>query len=338
LSDARRRAAGFTLIELLVVVAIIALLISILLPGLQGAREQARAAVCGQSMRDFGNGLGAYTSENEDWVPGYNTSGTLLRYLKLVWSSKPGLLYNPRMPMQPWDWMTPILASQMELPAVRGKHFKFLLERFRCPSNREKAIISSGPVPAGQQAQFDAEKPFPAISYLMPAFFAFCGQNEEGKVLGYAEHPAGDQPYFKRAAPDSWEVRRARDARDSLQQPRRPGGAPGVALGRRPARRKQPRRRSPKREVAKKKPAKKSGGKAPAAPTSVAYPDHSTSATVKKLTVRQSQPLLKPCSMAQYTELPLCELKPCFSGSWGSACPFFAKPPGVFYGQQCKCG
>ena len=56
---------GFTLIELLVVVAIIALLISILLPSLAGAREQGKKAVCLSNLSQIGKASHAYATDDE---------------------------------------------------------------------------------------------------------------------------------------------------------------------------------------------------------------------------------------------------------------------------------
>ncbi len=56
---------GFTLIELLVVVAIIALLISILLPSLAGAREQGKKAACLSNLRHMAQASFAYSVEDQ---------------------------------------------------------------------------------------------------------------------------------------------------------------------------------------------------------------------------------------------------------------------------------
>lgn len=61
----RSRSRGFTLIELLVVVAIIALLISILLPALNRAKEQGKIAVCLSNLRSITGAANQYLLEGE---------------------------------------------------------------------------------------------------------------------------------------------------------------------------------------------------------------------------------------------------------------------------------
>ncbi|MDY7009763.1 MAG: type II secretion system protein [Planctomycetota bacterium] len=63
------RRGGFTLVELLVVVAIIALLVSILLPTLGRAKEQARIVSCMSNLRSLGLSFAFYSNENNDWYP-----------------------------------------------------------------------------------------------------------------------------------------------------------------------------------------------------------------------------------------------------------------------------
>jgi prepilin-type N-terminal cleavage/methylation domain-containing protein/prepilin-type processing-associated H-X9-DG protein len=64
--EGRRHAQGFTLIELLVVVAILAILMSILLPALGRAREQAKEVKCGANLRLIGAGVHGYAASNRD--------------------------------------------------------------------------------------------------------------------------------------------------------------------------------------------------------------------------------------------------------------------------------
>ena len=69
MSGSQGRVWGFTLIELLVVVSIIALLVSILLPALSKAREQARVTICGSNQRSISLAMSTYMAEHGDRFP-----------------------------------------------------------------------------------------------------------------------------------------------------------------------------------------------------------------------------------------------------------------------------
>lgn len=63
------RESGFTLVELLVVIGIIALLIGILLPALNRARQSAQQTQCMSNLRQFGAGLQMYCDANKGSLP-----------------------------------------------------------------------------------------------------------------------------------------------------------------------------------------------------------------------------------------------------------------------------
>jgi len=116
----RRVSHGFTLVELLVVIGIIALLISILMPALSRAREQANGVKCLSNVRQIGMALYMYANDNHGAYPfGARGDFPIVREDWIYWQPS-----NPRGPDAKVD--------QSPIAKYIGN---FSPELLRCPSD-----------------------------------------------------------------------------------------------------------------------------------------------------------------------------------------------------------
>ena len=164
----RRSRAGFTLIELLVVIAIIGVLVALIMPAVQAARESANRAKCQNNLKQLGlaaqeyhDGFGSFPSGwylDVNFVPGGGAAPACMQGGPLLnnqlWSGLP-VLFNKLEQNNLYNELNFSLGvfpnSPQNLTAVRRT-----LEAFVCPSNRKagtaaaatgagKATIQLGP-------------------------------------------------------------------------------------------------------------------------------------------------------------------------------------------------
>ncbi len=174
-------ARGFTLIELLVVVAVIAILIGLLLPALGRARASAWQAKGLSTQRQIAVGLINYTTSNNGFYPGLNTTGIRLENLS---NTKPEEFdQKSNLPTSNFDWMTPCLDDQ-NLPVGRAQRLYTIFKEFGDPAMREVSRPGSSMVGgAGGQKVVDystERNGYPGVSFIMPSGFMWSGETLDG--------------------------------------------------------------------------------------------------------------------------------------------------------------
>jgi prepilin-type N-terminal cleavage/methylation domain-containing protein/prepilin-type processing-associated H-X9-DG protein len=198
----RPRCRGFTLIELLVVISIIALLVSLLLPSMSGARRMGQRAACAAALRDIAKGMIEYATDNDEWIVGspYG-SGNYLRGAKQAWGPA----------VQTWDFMGPLAAQWgfgLTLPSVGddvgevAKRFNQLRNHpaFLCAGNKFLALNFRGPdAGAGWMVSYNTNR-----YQLLPARHGWWGHEE--KAPGSWPPPAAPSKSSWRPAVDKMGV------------------------------------------------------------------------------------------------------------------------------------
>jgi prepilin-type N-terminal cleavage/methylation domain-containing protein/prepilin-type processing-associated H-X9-DG protein len=118
---------GFTLVELLVVIGIIALLISILLPSLNRARENAKQVQCLSNMRQISLAIVMYTQNNKDLMPGAGEPAQK-KWDWIYWDVAAGAPFND--------------LNQCSLAPYLAQGGRMNPEYYRCPTDRAEEHIS----------------------------------------------------------------------------------------------------------------------------------------------------------------------------------------------------
>lgn len=164
--------SAFTLVELLVVITIIGILIALLLPAVQAAREAARRMQCANNLKQMGLGTHLYHEANGYLPPGgrapdppeCNTRGYTWGLLILPYLEAGNLYSSMDLSLQIYDYKPIKPAYLANLRAVQT-----LLPFFQCPSAPPNLIVPGiSAIPGNKDL---AESNYVAIATHLPLYW-----------------------------------------------------------------------------------------------------------------------------------------------------------------------
>lgn len=138
----RTVAGGFTLVELLVVIAIIGILVALLLPAIQAAREAARRSQCTNNLKQLGLGLLNYESAKKHFPIGSQADDEKGRKIVHQWTIYllPYLELNSI--YDQYDWTRGDRGSGFQ--TTNGPLFKLPINTYQCPTDTHGFVANWG--------------------------------------------------------------------------------------------------------------------------------------------------------------------------------------------------
>ncbi|QDU61616.1 putative major pilin subunit [Planctomycetes bacterium Pan216] len=159
----RERRRAFTLVELLVVIAIIGILVSLLLPAVQQARESARMTSCHRNLRELGIAIHQFHDARGGFPPATLGDGKLTFWAVILPYIDQQSMYDRLEIHAPGAAANPIFAgtvgSDVVAAAQRNQEIlsrgKGTLGLYVCPTRRRAGSVNSKNVSVGDYAIVD---------------------------------------------------------------------------------------------------------------------------------------------------------------------------------------